>query len=59
MLNWRDTGHSEGGGSEVYSERVADGLASMGYDVTIFTAAYDGCAGRADASERRTGGAPG
>jgi glycosyltransferase involved in cell wall biosynthesis len=42
ILNWRDTGHSEGGGSEVYSERVADGLASMGYDVTIFTAAYAG-----------------
>jgi glycosyltransferase involved in cell wall biosynthesis len=44
LLNWRDTGHAEGGGSELYSERVADGLAHMGYHVTIFTAAYKGAA---------------
>ena len=42
LLNWRDTGHVEGGGSEVYSERVADGLAAAGHGVTIFTAAYAG-----------------
>ena len=44
ILNWRDTGHLEGGGSEVYTERIADGLADLGHDVTIFTAAYRGAA---------------
>lgn len=35
MLNWRDTQHPEGGGSERYVERVAHGLAKRGYEVTI------------------------
>lgn len=42
LLNWRDTGHPEGGGSEVYAEHVADGLAARGHAVTILTSAYDG-----------------
>jgi glycosyltransferase involved in cell wall biosynthesis len=42
ILNWRDTGHPEGGGSEVYAEHVADGLAERGHDVTILTARYAG-----------------
>jgi glycosyltransferase involved in cell wall biosynthesis len=41
-LNWRDTGHPEGGGSEVYAEHVCDGLARLGHDVTLLTARYDG-----------------
>lgn len=44
MLNWRDSQHPDGGGSEVYAEQVADGLSGLGYDVTFFTAAYDGAA---------------
>jgi glycosyltransferase involved in cell wall biosynthesis len=44
LLNWRDTGHPDGGGSEVYLETVADGLAQLGYPTTIFTAAYPGAA---------------
>jgi glycosyltransferase involved in cell wall biosynthesis len=44
FLNWRDTGHPDGGGSEVYLETVADGLARLGYPTTIFTAAYPGAA---------------
>jgi glycosyltransferase involved in cell wall biosynthesis len=44
LLNWRDTGHPYGGGSEVYVERVADGLARLGHDVTLFTARYPGSA---------------
>jgi len=44
FLNWRDTGHPDGGGSEVYLETVADGLAQLGYPTTIFTAAYPGAA---------------
>ncbi len=43
-LNWRDTGHPEGGGSEVYAERVADGLARLGHHVTVLTARYAGSA---------------
>lgn len=42
FLNWRDTGHPEGGGSEVYAEHVCDGLAGLGYDVTMLTARYEG-----------------
>ncbi|XVX21865.1 glycosyltransferase family 4 protein [Actinomycetota bacterium] len=42
LLNWRDTGHPEGGGSEVYAENVAEGLSGLGYDVTMLTARYPG-----------------
>lgn len=42
LLNWRDTRHPEGGGSERYVERMAEGLAARGYDVTIQCAAHDG-----------------
>ncbi|MEP6852415.1 MAG: glycosyltransferase family 4 protein [bacterium] len=42
LLNWRDTAHPEGGGSEVYAEQLADGLATAGHRVTLFTAAYAG-----------------
>lgn len=46
ILDWRDTGHPEGGGSEVYAEHVADGLAACGHDVTMLTARYAGSAAR-------------
>jgi glycosyltransferase involved in cell wall biosynthesis len=52
ILNWRDTGHPDGGGSEVYAERVADGLASLGHRVTLLTARYAG----STASETRPSG---
>ena len=52
LLNWRDTGHPEGGGSEVYVEQLADGLAGNGHRVTIFTARYPGSA----AAETRPSG---
>src|SRR5215217_8240160 len=48
FLNWRDTTHPEGGGSEVFVERVAAGLAAQGRPVTLFCAAHPG----APASER-------
>src|SRR5215218_1066520 len=48
FLNWRDTTHPEGGGSEVFVERVAAGLAARGRPVTLFCAAHPG----APASER-------
>lgn len=51
LLNWRDTGHPEGGGSERYVENVAAGLAAAGHDVTFFCAAYKG----APREERRDG----
>jgi glycosyltransferase involved in cell wall biosynthesis len=44
FLNWRDTSHPEGGGSEVYAEHVCDGLAGLGHEVTLLTARYDGSA---------------
>ncbi len=44
IVNWRDTEHPEGGGSERYVETVAAGLAAAGHDVTVFSAAYPGAA---------------
>ncbi|QGK72045.1 glycosyltransferase [Allosaccharopolyspora coralli] len=40
LLNWRDTGHPAGGGSERYVEQMAHGLARRGYRVDIQCAAY-------------------
>jgi glycosyltransferase involved in cell wall biosynthesis len=42
FLNWRDTGHPEGGGSEVYVERVARELTARGHRVTVVCSAYPG-----------------
>lgn len=51
ILNWRDTGHPEGGGSERYIETVAAGLAAASHRVTLFCAWYEG----AVAEETRDG----
>ncbi|HIW91053.1 MAG TPA: glycosyltransferase family 4 protein [Candidatus Corynebacterium avicola] len=51
LLCWRDSGHPEGGGSEVYLERVAEHLARRGHQVTYRTARYRGSARR----EQRNG----
>jgi len=40
LVNWRDTRHPEGGGSERYVERMAEGMARRGYGVTIQCAAH-------------------
>lgn len=42
FVNWRDLGHPEGGGSERYVHRVAEGLAAAGLHVELFCAAHDG-----------------
>jgi glycosyltransferase involved in cell wall biosynthesis len=42
LLNWRDSGHPEGGGAESFCERVASGLAALGHDVTVRCAHYPG-----------------
>ena len=42
FLNWRDTRNPEGGGSEVYTERIAAELVRLGHRVTLFCAAYAG-----------------
>ncbi|HEV7653768.1 MAG TPA: glycosyltransferase family 4 protein [Mycobacteriales bacterium] len=44
VLNWRDSGHPEGGGAESFCERVASGLAALGHDVTVRCALYPGAA---------------
>jgi len=51
FLNWRDTSHPEGGGSEVYVQQVAAGLAAEGRPVTLFCAAH-----QASPSEEHDGG---
>ncbi len=51
ILNWRDTGHPEGGGSERYVERVAAGLVADGCEVVLRCARYPGSARQ----ERRDG----
>ncbi|GAB17018.1 putative glycosyltransferase [Gordonia effusa NBRC 100432] len=42
LLCWRDTGHPQGGGSELYLQRVGQLLANRGAQVTLLTAAYPG-----------------
>ncbi len=42
LLNWRDRTHPQGGGSEVFAETVAAGLARRGHRVTIFCARHPG-----------------
>ncbi len=44
LLNWRDTGNPEGGGAELYLDKMAAGLAARGCRVTHFSAAYPGAA---------------
>jgi glycosyltransferase involved in cell wall biosynthesis len=41
FVNWRDLSHPEGGGSERYVHRMAEGLAATGLSVTMFCAAHD------------------
>lgn len=52
ILNWRDTGHPEGGGSELYVAELAAGLVRRGHRVTLVCARYPGSAAR----ERRADG---
>jgi glycosyltransferase involved in cell wall biosynthesis len=40
FLNWRDATHPEGGGSERYVHRIAEGLAAAGLRVTLLCAAH-------------------
>ena len=42
FLTGRDTSHPEGGGSELYVEKAAAGLAARGGTVTLFCAAHRG-----------------
>jgi glycosyltransferase involved in cell wall biosynthesis len=59
FLVWRDSRHPEGGGSELFVERVAEHLAAHGWDVTISCAAYPGGARDEDRNAvryRRRGG---
>jgi glycosyltransferase involved in cell wall biosynthesis len=41
FLSWRDTRNPEGGGAELYLERMAEGLVARGCSVTVFSAAHD------------------
>ncbi|MFL6238773.1 MAG: glycosyltransferase family 4 protein [Actinomycetes bacterium] len=42
FCNWRDLTHPQGGGSELFLETVARGLAMSGHEVTLLTAAVPG-----------------
>lgn len=42
FLNWRDTRNPEGGGSEVYVERIAEELIAHGHRATLLCAGYPG-----------------
>jgi hypothetical protein len=44
VLNWRDTGHPLGGGSETYVENIAQQLVAGGHRVTVVCARYAGAA---------------
>ena len=45
FLSGRELAHPEGGGSELYLDRITTGLAARGHAVTVFTADH-GCAPR-------------
>src|SRR5262245_50216630 len=42
ILAGRDSSHPDGGGSELYIERVAAGLVRLGHEVTLFCGSYAG-----------------
>ncbi|MFC0503998.1 glycosyltransferase family 4 protein [Micromonospora costi] len=42
FLNWRDTRNPEGGGSEVYVERIAEELIAHGHRATLLCASHPG-----------------
>lgn len=42
FLSWRDTSHPDGGGSELYVETIAAGLARRGHRVTVLCARHPG-----------------
>jgi glycosyltransferase involved in cell wall biosynthesis len=44
FLSWRDRSHPEGGGSEMYVERMAQAMSAGGWDVTVLCATYPGAA---------------
>jgi hypothetical protein len=44
VLNWRDTRHPLGGGSENYVESIAEQLSVRGHRVTVLCAHYSGAA---------------
>jgi glycosyltransferase involved in cell wall biosynthesis len=46
LLNWRDTGHPEGGGAETHLERIAGGLRAAGHHVEVRCARYPGAPAR-------------
>jgi glycosyltransferase involved in cell wall biosynthesis len=48
VLNWRDTSHPEGGGSELYVEQMLRGLVARGASVTMVCPRYAGAARRED-----------
>lgn len=59
ICNWRDLAHPEGGGSELYVEQVARGLAALGNTVTVLCAKVAGVPGdevRDGVRYRRRGG---
>lgn len=41
FLSWRDIRNPEGGGAELYLERMAEGLVARGCTVTVFSAAHE------------------
>ncbi|HNP57100.1 MAG TPA: glycosyltransferase family 4 protein [Gordonia sp. (in: high G+C Gram-positive bacteria)] len=43
LLCWRDLDHPQGGGSELYIQRVGAELARRGMRVTLLTAGFPGC----------------
>lgn len=42
MLNWKDRRHPQAGGAEEYTQQIAERLAELGHDVTLFVAAVEG-----------------
>lgn len=48
ILNWRDEGHPEAGGAELFCHQVAAQLAAAGHQVTYVTARHPGAPARSE-----------
>ncbi len=43
-MNWKDIKNPKHGGAEIYTHEIAKRLAKKGFDITIFSSKFEGCA---------------
>ena len=53
-FNWRDIKNPDAGGAEVFTHEVIQRLVRKGYDITLFSSAYEGCVSNENVDGVRT-----